>query len=215
MFEKGVSIVTRSSSGRLHCHIAVEISEPCRTFDWTAFDEAERYYNLYKGYRDKSDLKFYRYYTKKYRASMPRSWRNINARLMGAGKKYGLGRVFLTPVRKNMQALKWYYVSNIPRKRDTRDKGIQYFTSWGLQKTSGFQVVNRYTQEYRRKVRKFSTGLQLNSENYNISLRSVLGRRWYFKCKDLISDIDKLSTRQVMQYNELRASLQTYLLRSS
>lgn len=214
-FAKGVSVVTRSDAGRLHCHVAVELAESCKDYDWTSFNEAERYYLLYKTFRGKEDLRFFRYYTKKYRASLPKSWKEINHKLMALGKKHGLGRVFLTPVKKNMQALKWYYVSNIPYTRDDRDRHIQYFTAWGMSKIVGFQVVNKYTKDYRSKLRRFAEGLQLNSENYNISLRSVLGRRWYFNCKDLIRDIEKLSHSQVTQYHEIREAVQTHQLRSS
>lgn len=215
LFKKGLTVVTRSDSGRLHCHIAVELDDSCSDFDWVAWKQAERYYDLYSAFQSSSDLKFYVYYTKKYRASLPESWRKLNLKLMAAGKKYGLGRISITPVRKNLTAMKWYYVSNIPYKRDLRDKGVRYYSSWGLESINGFQILNKYTRGYWARLRKFSEGLQLNSENYNICLRSVLGRRWFFRCKDLIKDIDKLSTAQVMEYNELRSAIQLHLLRSS
>src|SRR5579859_478995 len=61
-FPKGVSIVTRSTIGRLHCHIAVEMPDPCIDYDWTSFEQAERYYNLYKTSESAADLRFFRYY---------------------------------------------------------------------------------------------------------------------------------------------------------
>lgn len=214
LFAKGVSIVTRSDRNRLHCHIAAQMPSKCVTFDWTSFEQAEHYYRLFKQYRGKTDLQFYRYFTTKYRRSLPQDWQDINRKLMLAGKKYGLGRVFLTPVRKNMTALKWYFVGNIPYHRDTRDEGIHYLVSWGMTAITNFQVYNKYTTEYRNRLRKFCTGLQLDSNNYNITLRSVLGRRWHYKIKDIIHNIDKLSTNQSAQYNELRNIVDTHILRS-
>ena len=215
LFEKGVSIVTRSDAGRLHVHIAVQLPVSCTSFDWNSFEESERYYGLYKTFRDAKDLRFFRYYTKKYRSSMPPEWIKANRKLMLLGKRYGLGRVFLTPVRKNLPALKWYYVGNIPYTRDDRDKGIHYFTNWGMKNISGFQVLNKFTKTYRRRLSKFCQGLQLTSNDYNILLRSVLGRRWYYKCKDLIANVESMSAEQTAEYNELKSAVRTYLIRSS
>jgi hypothetical protein len=215
MISKGLSIVTRSDKGRMHCHIAAEMPSMCRDFDWTAFDEAERYYKLFRVYHSRKDLEFYKYFTKKYRASLPKDWQLINRKLMTMGKRYGLGRVFLTPVRKNMQALKWYLVSNIPYRRDIRDKGIHYFDSWGLEKIHGFQIVNKFTLDYRRRLARFAKGLQLTNDSYNLILRSVLGRRWYYRVEDLIKHIDNLSPNQLLQYQDLQITVNTHLLRSS
>ena len=214
LFNKGVSIVTRSDKNRLHCHIATQMPSKCTTFDWISFSEAERYYKLYKQFKGKQDLRFYRYYTTKYRRSLPKDWQIINHKLMAAGKKYGLGRVFLTPVRKNMSALKWYYVGNIPYRRDTRDEGIHYLVSWGMDSINNFQVYNKYTTEYRNRLMRFAQGLHLNDTDYTITLRSVLGRRWHYKVKDLIQNIDNLTIEQSIKYKELRSAIDTYLLRS-
>jgi hypothetical protein len=214
LLPKGVSVVTRSGSGRLHSHIAVEMPEPCLDYDWISFDLAEFYYKLYLKWKSSEDLELYKYFTKKYNLSLPASWQNINVKLMKAGKLYGLGRVFLTPVRKNMKAYQWYLVSNIPDKREESDKGIQYMASWGLRKAVKFQVLNRFTADYRRRLKLFCSGLQLNSENYNIVLRDVLGS-WYYKCKDLIRDIDHLSADQLHEYKDLHSAIAIHLLRSS
>jgi hypothetical protein len=188
---------------------------PATSFDWTSFEQSEHYYKLYKTYNHRKDLEFFRYFTKKYRKSLPIEWQKINTKLMVAGKRYGLGRVFLTPVRKNMNAYKWYLVSNIPYKRDTRDEGIHFLTSWGMNGMGGFQVINKYTCSYRDRLKRFAQSLQLNSENYNISLRSVLGTRWFFRIKDIIRDFDKLSPIQQIQYNELQEAVRTHILRSN
>ena len=144
---------------------------------------------------------------------MPKEWRKINERLMIAGKKFGLGRVFLTPVRKNLQAFRWYLVGNVPYKKDPRDKGLQYFTSWGLRKMGKGQLINHWTEDYRRRLKRFAEGLQLNNDSYNITLRSVLGRRWYFKVKDLIRDIDHLTMNQTAEYRQIQESIRTHVLR--
>lgn len=212
---KGMWIVTRSDSNRIHCHIAAEMSSMCTNFDWVSFEESEKYYKLYRKYRYKADLKFYRYFTVKYRRSLPKDWQHINHRLMSAGKRLGLGRVFLIPIRKNLKAYKWYLVSNVPYKRDRRDKGVHFFQSWGIGKTGKFQLSNSYTRSYRERLKKFAQGLQLTSNSYNISLRSVLGLSWYFKIKDLVRDIDSLSRDQQERYENLKSALRIHLLRSS
>jgi hypothetical protein len=215
LFSKGVSIVTRSDSGRMHSHIAAEMPSLCSDFDWTSFEQSEHYYRLYQQYKGKDDLKFYRYFTAKYRRSLPKDWQDINTKLMIAGKRYGLGRVFLTPIRKNLKAYKWYLVSNVPWKRDKRDSKIHYLSCWGMKSTGKFQVLNKFTNDYRRKISKFVQGLHLDSENYNICLRSMLGQRWFFRIKELIRNIDSLSVIQQIQYDELKSSIRTHILRSS
>lgn len=215
LFTKGVSVVTRSDGNRLHVHIAAEMPSLCTSFDWISFEQAERYYELFKKTKTREDLKFYQYYLKKFRRSLPIDWQLINRKLMAEGKKYGLGRVFLTPVRKNLKALKWYLVSNVPYKRDPRDKGVHFFLAWGIKRANGFQIVNKYTRAYRAKLKKFAQGLQLNDQNYNITLRSVLGSNWYFKVSELVKYIDSLTEEQQLRYENLQRTVRTHLLRSS
>jgi len=212
-FARGVTVITRSRSGRLHCHIAVDMSERCTSFDWLSFDESERYFNLYKKYGSKHDLSFYKYYTSKYRRSMPLSWQRANRRIMQLAKRHGLGRVYLTPIRKNLNAYKWYMVSNIPHRKDKRDSKLRYFNSWGMRRAGRLQVINKYTRSYRERVKLFAQGLQLSSENYSICLRSVLGRGWYFKIRDILADIHDHSPEQVLRYNTLKQSLEMHRLR--
>lgn len=214
LFASGASVITRSDNGRLHCHIAATISDKCTQFDWISFEQSERYYKLYTKYKSKADLLFYKYYTKKYRDSLPQSWKVINRKLTIAGKRYKLGRVFLTPIRKNTTAYKWYLVGNVPRKRDKRDSGLHFFNSWGLQTAQQFQLSNKYTACYRDKLRKFCQGLQLTSENYNIYLRSILGKSWYFKIKDMVKDVDSLNHDQKLRYANLQSALNMHILRS-
>jgi hypothetical protein len=213
LFPKGVGVVTRSSGGRLHFHVACNMPGLCASFDWISFEQSERYFKLYKKTKSNADLNFYRYYTAKYRRSLPKDWQVINRKLMQAGKRYGLGRVFLTPIRKNKTAYKWYLVSNVPYKRDTRDKGVHFFLSWGVNRAVRFQVLNKYTKEYRSKLNKFSTDLQLNSENYTMYLRGVLGSNWYYQISDLIKDINNLNISQQRRYRELQNTLRIHQLR--
>ena len=215
LFTKGVAVVTRSDFGRLHSHVAVDMLVPGFDFDWLSFDQSESYYKLYKKYKTRDYLKLYRYFTVKYRRSLPAEWQVINHKLMAAGKKYGLGRIFLTPIRKNMTAYKWYLVSNVPYKRETTDKGLHFFYSWGMKTTGQFQVISNFTSSYRTRLKQFAQGLLLTPENYIIILRSVLGKSWYFRTKDIIKNIENLSPELARQYNELKSSINTYFLRAS
>lgn len=213
LLPKGVSVVTRSDSGRVHCHIAAELPDKCIDFNWTAFEESERYYKIYKDTKDRKALEFYRYFTAKYRRSMPASWQSINRKLMIAGKKYGLGRIFLIPIRKNMKAYQWYLVGNVPYKRDQRDGKLKYVNSWGMPKTSKFQVINKFTTDYRNRLKYFCQGLQLTSENYSIVLRNVLGQSWYYRTSDIIKHIYHLPLDLNVKYNEIKNSIRIHLLR--
>jgi len=214
LLPKGVGIITRSLNGRLHWHLAVQMPVTAPAFDWTSFEESERYFHLYQTYKSRKDLQFYHYYTRKFRTSLPLEWRKINQQLMIEGKKHGLGRVFLTPVRKNLQAFRWYLVGNVPYRKDDRDKGLQYFTSWGLKRMSKCQLLSHYTADYRRHIKRFAEGLQLSEDSYKITLRSVLGRYWYFRIKDLVRDIDHFSMNQAARYDQIRESLSLHILRS-
>ena len=207
MFPRGLSIVTRSDKDRLHCHMAVQLDTPMPDFDWVSFEESERYYSLYKASKDRRHLNFYRYYTRKYMNSLPAIYRKMTLRLMAGAKRYGLGHCRMVPVRKNMDAYKWYLVKNIPKRRHRRDKGLQYLSSWGLPTTKDFQVLNKYTIDYRRRLKLFSMGLQLTPENYSMMLRNAIGVRWFCRCKDLIRDIDNLAPHQVSSYESIRTAL--------
>lgn len=215
LFKSGVSVITRSTRGRLHSHTAVLMHASHAEFDWYSFDQSEHYYNLYTQTRNKHDLQLYAHFLRKYRRSLSPEWQHANRVLMRSAKRHGLGRVFMTPVRKNMQAYKWYVVGNLPKRREHRDAGIHYLRSWGLESINGFQPINKHTVEYRRKLAKFCTGLQLTSEDYNIYLRNALGRRWYYKVTDLVRDIDNLTLAQQQDYHMLRQTLGTYRLRTS
>jgi hypothetical protein len=187
---------------------------PVTNFDWVAFEQSERYYNLYKHFKDKDSLKFYNYYTKKYRNSLPTTWQVINSKLMSIGKKLGLGRIFLTPIRKNLTAYKWYLVSNVPYKREKRDKYIRFFFSWGMAVVDKCQILNKYTKAYRNKLKSFAEGLQLTSESYNMVLRDVLGNSWHYRVNELIKHIDSLDSLELIKYNELKSTVALHLLRS-
>ena len=214
-FKAGLSIVTRSDKNRLHCHVAVQAPCPLIGFDWLSFEQSERYFKLYQQFKQKEDLNFYAYYTRKYRKSMPRLWQKASSRITALAKHYGLGHARLVPIRKNMNAYKWYLVGNIPYKRDNRDKGLHYFTSWNLDTIKDFQVVNKYTRDFRRRLGKLATSLQLTSENYNIKLKACLGRHWFCRCEDLIKDIDDLDQHQQLKLNLLRQTIATYTLRTT
>ena len=214
LFSRGISIVTRSDANRLHCHCAVETTIPVDSFDWLSFEESERYYQLYKTFGDKSDLRFYRYYSTKYLKSLPVEWRQQLHRMRAQAKHYGLGRLSVVPVRKNMTAYKYYLMGNIPRRRDPRDKGMQYLTTWGLDSVKDFQVLNRHTRAFRERLKTFSMGLQLTSENYNIILRDALGTHWFCRCEELIRDIHQLTPDQQIRYRQMQTTINMYRLRS-
>lgn len=215
IFPKGLCIITRSDSNRLHCHCAVQTDIPVAAFDWDSFEESERYYALYRQFKDRRDLDFYKYYTRKYMKSLPKEWRVKLLRVSAGARHYGLGRARMVPVRKNMNAYKWYLVGNIPKRREPRDKGLQYYTNWGVDRIKDFQVINKFTMAYRSKLKAFSIGLQLESDNYNIILRNALGTRWFCRCEDLIRDIHKLSPSQADRYRMLQHTIKMYQLRSS
>src|SRR4051812_44573141 len=48
-FTRGFRVITRSDSDRVHIHCAVQLPGTALDgFDWRSFDQAERWYNLYK-----------------------------------------------------------------------------------------------------------------------------------------------------------------------
>ena len=219
MFPLGLKVVTRSEYGRLHCHAAVGLDFPTDGFDWESFDQAERWYNIYKMAGGKEALKWYKFYTKTYRASMPPELRRINQELQKRARAYGFGHVFCLPVKRNLEALKWYLVKNIPKKRPKRDKYLHYFESWGIQKLGKFKVLTPQYNEYRRKLKLFAEGLHLDENNYNIVLRDILGNNWHWRCRDYIKDIAMLPEGLHLPaslkngYEELGKTVKQHLIR--
>ena len=213
-FGAGLSIVTRSDADRLHCHVAVKAPVPCADFDWTSWDESKRYLELYKKSKNRKDLGFYKYYTNKFRTSMPSEWQKLSRRLSAAAKTYKLGYIKIIPIRKIPEAYKWYLVKNIPKKRDDRDKGLHYFTSWNLETTGKFQVINRFTTDFRRRLALVAQRLQLSAGTYNMILRNALGNSWFCRIEEFIKDIDQLTPEQHNRLQDIAYSINTYRLRS-
>ena len=220
LFSCGLRVVARSDSGRLHCHAAVALGFATDGFDWRSFDEAERWYKLYKSSGERATLKWYVYYTQLYRASMPEQLRDLNHTLVIKAKKYGFGRIFILPIRKNSDALKWYLVGNIPKKRQKRDAGVHFFTSWGLAKTGKFKTLSRPYNDYRDRLKLFAEGLHLTADNYNMVLRTILGNNWHWKCRDYIKHIAMLPEGLFLPpchkdgYEELRKTIKQHLVRT-
>lgn len=214
LFPAGAYIVTRSDEGRLHAHVAVKMPVSSLEYDWVAFDQAKFFYFLYKKDRSGHHLEKYRYYKEKHEASLPEQWQLMNKKLMAIGEKLGLGRIFMTPIRKNKECYTYYLTSNIPKTRQERDKYLHIFYSWGLQKTGKFQVRDTYTADYRRKLKKIVEGLQLTDENYTMTLRSMLGAKWHSRIEDIVRYADNLPAALETKYTELKSAIALHLLRS-
>jgi hypothetical protein len=219
-FAHGLRITTRSDRGRLHSHYAVALPFKVEGFDWDSFEQSERWFKLYKSSGEKSCLRWYKFYTKAYRRSMPDELRKLNHRLMLKAKKYGYGHIRVLPVRKNDEAYKWYLVKNIPKVRQNRDKGLHYFESWGLPTVGLVKVMTRAYNAYRMRLKTFCEGLHLTSDNYNMILKDILGNNWHWKCRDYIKEIATLPEGLYLPphlmdgYNELEKTVKQYLVRT-
>ncbi len=220
MFKRGLRVITRSSTGRLHVHAAVDLGFEVTGFDWLSFEEAERWYRIYKQTGCISARTQYRLFTRQYQDSMCQELKDINAKLKKKAKAYGFGRIYVLPVKKNNDALKWYLVKNLPKYKPKKDKAIHYFSSWGVTKISKFKVLSKYYNEHREQLKKFCTSLGLTSDNYNKVLKDVIGVQWMWKCKNYIKHIEllvdgpHLPNQYKTSYNELRKTVKQYLIRS-
>ena len=220
LFPRGLRVIARSGGGRIHSHAAVAFMFSTDGVDWCSFDQAERWYKLYKATGDRNMLKWFKYYTKLYRASEPVELRELNRILRLKAKKYGFGRIFALPIRKNSQALKKYLVKNLPYTRQPRDRGVHFFTSWGLAKTGKFKVTTKYYNSYRYRLELFATGLNLTPDDYNDVLKTILGNNWHWKCREYIAQITKLHGHVFLPphlqdgYEQLRRTVIQYIVRS-
>jgi hypothetical protein len=214
LYPKGVYVVTRADEGKMHAHVAVEMPEMSLSFDWIAFDQSEFYYKLYCKTKKRADLDFHRQYKAKYEDSLPESWRTSNEQLMAIGEELGLGRIFMTPVRKTQDAYMYYLIGNIPLSRQARDKYIRFFYSWKLPTQGKCMTIDQYTNSYRRRLKKIVEGLQLSDETFRMTLRAMLGDRWYYRIKELIQFADNLPPELETKYKELKSAVALHVLRS-
>ena len=215
MFPSGLRVVTRSEGGRIHCHAAVALNVDASQFDWPCFYAAERWYKIYRQVRTKESLQQYKRFTKKFRESMPEELKQINRELKVKARNYGFGRAMVLPVRINNDALKWYLVKNVPRKRQERDKGVHYFASWGLPKASNFKVLSPRYNQYRANLRAFAQSLGLTAENYNTVLKEALGNNWHWQCREVIKFMDALPPHLLDKQDSLKQTIRQHLLRSN
>ena len=220
LFEAGVKVVTRSEKGRLHCHAAVRLNFEIHGFDWSSFDQAKRWYELYRSTRQKSCLRWYRFYKRAYETSMPEQLKSINQELKQRARIYGFGHVFILPIRKNSEALKWYLVKNVPHTRQKRDSKIHYFTSWGLETTGKFKHMTPRYNDYRDRLKQFCLSLKLVHDNYQPVLKELLGPQWHWQCRKYIKYIvpslngEFLPVSLQASYEELRRTVRQHLIRT-
>jgi hypothetical protein len=212
-FTKGLRVLTRADDGRVHIHAAVLLPSDCPNFDWRAFDQAQRWMRIYRTLKDKASLKFYRQFTAAYYRSMTVEFKELHDFVRLKGKVYGFGHVRLLPIRKVSDALKWYLVKNVPRQRQTRDKGIHFFSSWGCPTVGPSKLVSPESRRYRERLSRFSIGLGLTADNHVTVLRAVLGRNWHWQCEDMIKHINSLGTH-AGRYEELKRTIRQHQLRA-
>jgi hypothetical protein len=213
LFPLGLRVTTRSEPGRIHCHAAVGLDFPVASFDWENFDGAQTWYRRYKASGSRLDLQRYKACTRAWRKSMPDQLRKLNQLLTQKARLYGFGRIHLLPVRKGNEALMYYLVGNVPVRRQRMDKGVRFFSSWGLSKMTGFKVMSPKYNAYRMKLKAFCESLGLTAEDYDVELKAVYGIGWHWRCFDVIKAMGKLTPALESKQQGMQRDLELHRLR--
>lgn len=214
----GCSLLTRLESTNnyhVHCLLAVNV-DVAADFDWNAFD---RYRCLQRGYVNNSTNKRLMALERRaYQRSLSTEIRQLTAQLSRGCSKMGFGRCWLLPVRKNVEALKYYYYSNVPLTRRMNESGIHFLRYWGVEPPA----VNTFTcwtprlVEKQQRYRRFGTAIGLPQQlNNNDAMQQLFGCRWKWELRRYIRKPPELWSDRMNRYavDFIQPSVQQYINR--
>lgn len=199
----GCSVLARkptTNNYHVHCLLVVNINVAAG-FDWAAFD---RYRCLQRGYTDQpTNRRLMAAERRCYQRSLSAELRSLTAQLSSAVRRLG-GRCWLLPVRKNVDALKYYYYSNVPFNRRLNERGIHFFRYWGvgqLPPSATFSCWTPRLVEKHRRYQRFGTAIGLPVElNNSDSMQQLFGCRWKWVFRRYIRQPPELWSARMNDY---------------
>jgi len=213
----GCSVFTRKESTNnyhIHCLLAVNV-DVAAGFDWNAFD---RYRRLQRGYTDQpTNRRLMAAERRCYQRSLSTELRSLTAQLSAAVRRLG-GRCWLLPVRKNVDALKYYYYSNVPFTRRLNENGIHFLRYWGVVAPSATTFTcwtPRFVQQQQR-YRRFGQAIGLPVElNNNDSMVQLFGCRWKWEMRRFIRKHPEVWSDRMHDYvnSRIQSAVQQYVNR--
>ena len=189
MFKHYICVYERTKRGRIHFHLIVACKQ-----------------NIRRG------LNFKAIASKDY-SSACEELRQLWQSLRNNMPKYGFGRTELLPVKTNSKGLSKYVAKYISKHIDSRlpeDKGYRLIRTtidkkslWKIA-TSNFSFRSEGSKTWREKLKAWALLItpylkqwaeevkgyyidDLNEENYNIILSEILGSKWAYKNREIIT----------------------------
>lgn len=177
LFVAGLRVTSRCDNNRIHLHVAVVCNNDIRSgFDWGHWDQYQRC----KTAADK------RRCWKLLYCSFNDELKQLYKQLRIAARNYGFGHLKLLPVRKNIDALKNYYKSNVPHYRRNNDANKQLITYWGFSMVAAEKKIQPATgaiARYRQRFTALMADLNLDESNAKDVLTALLGKHWHWKLR--------------------------------
>lgn len=175
-----ITVKELHESGSWHYHLLVSFQAPiCFGFRW-------------KYAKDRKAVPVFKTATRTLKAF----WRDIRE----AAPKYGFGRSEILPVRTGKGLAKYFSKAILQRALDPeRFKGVRLvsYSRNFVKSVARFMWHNKFTQDYRRKVKRFATELlniteKLTDEPPDVDWLSYLFPSWFYRFNKIIDDIDRI-----------------------
>lgn len=197
LFVGGIKVIGRSTNNNsIHLHVAVVCNHDINQgFDWNLWDRYQRCSNA-ADRRAQWRLLY---------ATFNDELRRLYKLLRVAAKNYGFGHLKLLPIRKNTNALKNYYKSNVPFKRHGHSKH-PILTYWGFSMVEAEKKISPATgaiARYRQRFAALMVDLGLDSSNAKDVLTALLGPYWHWKLRFHLKAIRDSSNDPIEQQQRL------------
>jgi hypothetical protein len=178
LFVGGLKVASRStSSNTIHLHIAVVCSNDINNgFNWEYWDQYQRCRTA------AAKRRCWKLLYSTFNPTLQRLYKQLRV----AARNYGFGHLKLLPVRKNINALKNYYKSNVPFKRHSYDRHQKLISYWGFSMVEAEKKLSPATGAIARYRQRFATlmvELGLDSSNAKDVLVALLGTHWHWKLR--------------------------------
>lgn len=219
MVVSGCCVLSRDedrNNYHVHCLLAVNV-DVGSTFDWNAFD---RYRCLQRNYvNNPTNNRLLAVERRAYQHSLSTELRQLTSYLTAGCRRMGFGRCWLLPVRKNVEALKHYYYSNVPFTRRVNEAHISFIRHWGVERPPSPQTFTCWTPrlvEKQQRYRRFGTAIGLPQQlNNDDSMVQLFGCRWKWEFRRYIRIPPELWSVRMQQYavDTINPTVQQYINR--
>ncbi|NBQ69538.1 MAG: hypothetical protein EBU46_12215 [Nitrosomonadaceae bacterium] len=198
LFVGGLKVASRASTNNtIHLHIAVVCNDDINSgFSWELWDQYQRCRTAAAKRRCWKLLY----------ATFNADLKHLYKQLRTNAKSYGFGHLKLLPIRKNIDALKNYYKSNVPFKRHSNDRCQKLISYWGFSMVDAEKKIQPATgaiARYRRNFALLMKDLGLNEANAKEVLVALLGTHWHWKLRFHLKAIRDNSNDPIEQHQRL------------